>query len=568
MKNIIKKIITFLMVQFFCIVFIFTAFAKNNVANIDVDVVIKSNGSATITERWSGTFDEGTEVYKPIEDKSLNIRNFKVSKDGRDFMQSAVWDVNSSFTDKAWRYGINKTDLGVELCFGISSYGYNTYIFSYDVDPFVKGYDDYDGFNFQFVNPEMSTTPTSIMIKVRHENPNVVISTDNARIWGFGFEGQAFISSNSGAAVSSTPLNYNEYANIMMSFMKGIFAPNVKIDGSFDDLVRDVALIDSTYAETIKRDKTSDLIHKIIYGVFVLIFLSSFIIPLFRAHRRKTILKNFYNDTNYFRDTPNGGDIAMTHVLYNDFDIWKNKESNTVGAIIMKMINDKNLEPLQEKSYGFFGKEKISTSLKVGPPPTEPIVKELYNIIILAAGEDGILQENELSKYAKKNYEALTHYIESIENRGHSALNEKFCYNKILGKNLKDLNEQGQTELKEVFGLRKFLDEFTLISERSLTEGVIWENLLIYATQFGLAKKVLSELKKLYPEKLVEIQNYETTIYLSDIYFRSLYFSSLNARRAVNAARLATMAANGLGGAVSHGGGGGFSGGGHGGGTR
>ena len=84
----------------------------------------------------------------------------------------------------------------------------------------------------------------------------------------------------------------------------------------------------------------------------------------------------------------------------------------------------------------------------------------------------------------------------------------------------------------------------------------------------GLAKKVLSELKKLYPEKLVEIQNYETTIYLSDIYFRSLYFSSLNARRAVNAARLATMAANGLGGAVSHGGGGGFSGGGHGGGTR
>ena len=282
MKNIIKKIITFFIMLFSCIAIISTAFAKNNVSNIDVDVVIKSNGSATITERWAGTFDEGTEVYKPIEDKSLNILNFKVSKDGRDFMQSANWDVNASFTDKAWRYGINKTNLGVELCFGISSYGYNTYIFSYDVDPFVKGYDDYDGFNFQFVNPEMSTTPTSIMIKIRHENPNVVISTDNARIWGFGFTGEAFISSNSGAAVSSTPLTYNNYANIMMSFMKGVFAPNVKVAGSFDDLVRDVALIDSTYAETIKKDKSSNLIHTIISGLFILIFISSFIIPIFQ----------------------------------------------------------------------------------------------------------------------------------------------------------------------------------------------------------------------------------------------------------------------------------------------
>ena len=104
---------------FSCIAITSTAFAKNNVSNIDVDVVIKSNGSATITERWAGTFDEGTEVYKPIEDKSLNILNFKVSKDGRDFMQSANWDVNASFTDKAWRYGINKTNLGVELCFGM-----------------------------------------------------------------------------------------------------------------------------------------------------------------------------------------------------------------------------------------------------------------------------------------------------------------------------------------------------------------------------------------------------------------------------------------------------------------
>ena len=62
------------------------------------------------------------------------------------------------------------------------------------------------------------------------------------------------------------------------------------------------------------------------------------------------------------------------------------------------MINDKNLEPIQEKSYGFFGNEKINTSLKVGPAPNEPIMKDLYDMIIVAAGDDGVLQENELKK--------------------------------------------------------------------------------------------------------------------------------------------------------------------------
>ena len=44
--------------------------------------------------------------------------------------------------------------------------------------------------------------------------------------------------------------------------------------------------------------------------------------------------------------------------------------------------------------------------------------------------------------------------------------------------------------------------------------------------------------------------------------------STAQGRAAVNAAKMATMAAQGFGGATSIGGGGGFSGGGHGGGTR
>ena len=213
---------------------------------------------------------------------------------------------------------------------------------------------------------------------------------------------------------------------------------------------------------------------------------------IFSKIKRKSILKHFYKEGNYFRDTPNNGNIAVSHTLFNDFDIWKNKENNVIGAMIMKMINDKNLEPLRETTYGLFGNEKISTSLKVGASPSDHLIKELYDLIIVAAGEDGILQEKELSNYAKQNYEALNNFLDKILAEGHNRLNQTDCYTHINGNRLNDLTPKGISELSEVYGLRKFLDEFTLINERSLTEGIIWENLMVYATLFAHS----SELQK------------------------------------------------------------------------
>lgn len=566
-KNFISKlfIVITLLTILFATFIISPSFAKNNISKIEMDVVLKNNGSAHITENWTGFFNEGTEVYKPIDDRSITVRNLKVSKDGRDFLEVARWDVNASFDHKAWRYGIHQTDTGVELCFGISAYGENNnYTFSYDIDPVVKSYNDYDGFNFQFVNPYMATFPTSVIIRFYHENLETPITNENTRILGFGFNGETLLGENYAIAFSSIPLEDSESAIIMMRFNKGLFAPNIKVSGSFEDELQSIAFEGSTYAETLREERTSHLMGILfILACGILTFL-----PALFAILRKITLRGFYKNANYFRDTPNGGNIAMSHVLIKDFNVWSSKETNVIGAIIMKMINDKNLEPLQEKSIGFFGNEKVNTSLKIGPAPTEPIVRGLYDILIKAAGEDQILQENEVKNYLKHDYTALTNYINSLEEKGHNALNNESCYNKVLGKNLNDLTERGKKELAEVYGLRKFLDEFSLISERSLVEGVIWENLLVYATLFGLAKKVLDELKKVYPEQLTKIENYSYNYYVSHLYYQSIYTSSLQARQAINAARLAHMAASGLGGSVSFGGGGGFSGGGSGGGTR
>ena len=564
--RIIEKIISLAIILIASIFINFSALAKNNVKNISVDVVIRNNGSATITQQWQGTFNEGTEVYLPISDRDLIIKNFKVSMNGREFLSADRWDVSASFQNKSFRSGINKTENGVELCFGISNYGENVYIFSYDVDPLVKAYPDADGFNFQFVNPNMSTTPTSVALRIGMEN-GVPLSESNARIWGFGYEGDVRFADNYVVAFTTSPIDYYNYMNIMVRLNKGIISPNVKGNGTFEDL-HDIAFEDSVYKKTLEEQKNGFDLFDFIFELAFFGILIACVCAVIARIKRKNELKKFYKDVNYYRDVPNGGYIPMSHALFNDFDIWNSKESNVVGAIIMKMINDKNLEPIQEKSYGFFGREKINTSLKVGPAPQDNILKDLYDIIVRAAGSDGILQENELKEYAKDHYNALNNYMDSLLNIGKGLMNRNNCYLQIGGSTLKSLSDRGKQELAQVYGLRKFLDEFTLISERGITEGIIWENLMVYATLFGIAKKVLSELKKVYPDRIAEIDTYAHNYYISDSYFRTLYYSSLSRKRAIEAAKWAKMAADGIGGSASISGGGGFSGGGSGGGTR
>ena len=70
------------------------SYAKNHVDTMDIDVAIHQNGSATITQRGVGTFDEGTEVYLPIEDKNLIVKNLKVWTGNREYLSA---DLQRSF---------------------------------------------------------------------------------------------------------------------------------------------------------------------------------------------------------------------------------------------------------------------------------------------------------------------------------------------------------------------------------------------------------------------------------------------------------------------------------------
>ena len=532
--------------------------AKNNVSEIDISVTVRNDGSAYIVQNWRGEFNEGTENYIPINTYGIELSNFMVSDENGTYSLQNSWDVDASFEEKARKCGINETADGIELCFGISEYGENRYAIEYVVKDFIKSYTDYDGTNFMFINPNMSTFPTDGHINIVMEN-STALDENNARIWAFGYDGNIEFQNGAINAWTTQALNNDASMIVMLELDKGIIYPQTEVNESFE-VIKEIAFEGSDYGyDNIYDDEEVGIFGMIIGFLTMLIIPALIVLVIVFLVKRKKAIKKFYKETGYFRDVPNGGKIEVSHYLAQSFDV-AGEESLIIGTLILSMINKGFLEPQIDESVGFFGKVKESVNIKLVKEPDTPVELRLYNLLSASAGDDGILQEKELENYSYRHPEKINAFVDSVGKSGEKEFISLGGFTNGTGNCIKDLSDKGKSELAEIMGLKKYLEEFTLIAERGISETVIWKDYLIYATLFGIADKVLKQLEKVYPEKLPELESYNRNVIIATGYYRSMYLSS---QRAIQARRT-----SGAGGRASFGGGGGFSGGGSGGGSR
>lgn len=147
-------------------------------------------------------------------------------------------------------------------------------------------------------------------------------------------------------------------------------------------------------------------------------------------------------------------------------------------------------------------------------------------------------------------------------------VNSILCF--ILSGRYSIFSQAGLDEKEKWEALKRYMEDFSMIDEKSVPELVLWEKYLVYATAFGIADKVLKQLKIKYPEFAegnLGINDYMYLYLLSNSYMNMTFISTFN--RAVNNAYFsgvsARAATNGYsyGNSSSGGGfGGGFSGGG------
>ena len=529
--------------------------ADNHVTNIDIEVVIREDGSAVITQHWIGEFEKGTENYLPIRTGDIGISEFSVSDENGPYTFVEDWDVDWSFKKKAGKCGIVETDEGVELCFGITEYGHKEYTFSYVVTDFIKGYRDANGTNFMFINSEMSTFPTAGRIEILMED-GTKLDDSNAGIWAFGFEGRIEFQGGRVVAYTEKDLEDDNSMIVMLELEKSLLAPKKTVTDEAFAAVREEAMKDSDYGhgDNDDGDKAAAIaLVSVIFGGALAAVIGAAAYSAKVTEERKA----FANSVGFFADIPNGGDIEMTHYLARTFDVSK-EDSLIMGALMLSMMN-KNCLELRETA-DTFGTAKPVLELRLLAEPDTVPERKLFFILSAAADGTGVLREKALDDYAYKHYEEIEEFLEETKSNGREVLQNKGGFVKNPGGRIKHLTETGKSELAQVVGLKRYLEESAQMSERDIWEANLWQDYMVYATLFGVAEDVIDQLKRLYPDRLPVFETYYHHYLWCYGYYHGMHNSMDKAAQ--------DAAASGSGGSSSVGGGCGFSGGGVGGGSR
>lgn len=528
--------------------------ARPQLHDLSILVVLSKNGEAHITETRLMSIDsEGTECYIPIGNlNGSEVRDLQVTDEtGLSFTNIGDWDINQNRSWKAGKCGIVTKHNGYEVCWGLGDSGERTYTTSYTVTNLVKGYDDADGFNYMFVAQGMSPLPDHVKLTIEPED-TLHFTAENTGIWGFRYQGDINFIDYRIVAESSEPFENRSAMIIMARFNKGMFAPADIREGSFEQ-VKENAFEGSDYASSDEwtKDDTFALIALVVGFIgFPLLFLSIHLIYIWRARRK--VKKNLM----WYRDIPFDGDLQEANKAINAYKYMSADFNNLLSACILKLIDMGGISIEQQTNE----KGKTTSNFVIhemadtGNMPV--LLRQVHNIFKKAAGKDTVLEPKELKSWMKDTY-----------NQGATDTFVQILHAKTAISNYKNRLD----EVRQLFGLKKFLKEFSLLDERHVQEVSLWKDYMIYATLFGIADQVIRDMKKINPEyfNMDQVANQMADNRTLPTIYSTMHSSTTRAamNKAEREAR-ASARSSGRGGHSSWSGGGGFSGGGFGGGVR
>lgn len=533
--------------------------------DLDISVVLSDNGDAHITEvRQMEVTSKGTECYIPIGNLQNGsvVYNLAVTDEtGVEYIsEKGNWNVERTRAEKRQRCGIHYVDGGYELCWGIGDAGNRTYTTSYIVSNVVRGYQESDGFNFMFVADEMSPLPEHVTLTIAHED-TTRYDFGPVKVWGFRYRGTIDFEDGKIVAESTEPFNSDNAMIVVAEFQKGMFHPGQVSDMPFEQM-KERAFKGSDYNQ---KSSNSSGFFQTIWNNLELVFTALFVLlaaawagivnPIKIRNRRRKLLGD-EKQLLWYRGVPVRGNLKRANGIINRLQVNSNYD-NLLSAYILRMfylglIRFDTVINAKGKLVKCFRIVPMNPLPSQGNADDDNNINKLYQIFRNAAGPDQILEPKELERYMNRNARELQPWAKH--------LHEDIPVSSI-----------SQEEARQLFGLKKYLQEFTLSAERNIQEVHLWKDYLIFATLFGNAKQVMDELERLYPDykNLDHVFAEFKTEPGSYLLYNSLVNSSRSGfQSAYSWTDPSERRRSGGGGWSSIGGGGGFSGGGSGGGIR
>ncbi|MDD2238387.1 MAG: DUF2207 domain-containing protein [Bacilli bacterium] len=550
------------MKKLFLTIFLVFSFIINvdadSINSIKMDIYIDNEGNANITETWDVNISKGTEGYKPYYNLgNSDIKDFTVTDDKNNLYKFVSnWNVNGSFSNKSYKNGFNYINNGIELCWGISKYGNRIYKLNYQITNFVADLNDNQMIYWTLIPYDLSPTPNEVEIVIRSD----IKFSDDIAVWGYGnYGGTAYVDDGNIEMNNDGKLSSDEYMTILIKLPKGMFNTTNKIDQDFSYYFN-MAEKDAVKYNS-KKSSIIDIFENIFPYIIVIItiyFFKSRQNPAKRQNFKKIISKGkFPHDLSYYRDIACDKNIYYAFFLASSYKL-NQKDADFLGAVLLDWVKKGyiSIEKREEESI-FKNKEETYIKLNRYALTNKDLESKMYNYMY-SASKDGLLEAKEFEKYCKAHYKSILDWFDQVISEQKDICIEKklLIVEKKMFTNYLETNDIYE-EAKKLAGLKKFFEDFASMEDKSAIEVHLWEYYLQYAQIFGIAEKVASEFKKLYPDLITDI-NYNDIIFIN-------IFSSNSTSAAYSKASHYT---SGGGGFSSGGGGGGSFGGGGGGGFR
>ena len=537
----------------------------NSINSISMDIYIDKNGDANITETWNCYSDSGTEVYHPYYNLgNSQIINLSV-KEGSDYYSTiSNWDTSANFSDKAYKCGINYIDNGVELCWGISDYGSHTYTVNYTITNFVSTLSDAQMVYWTLIPHDFSNRIDKTYIKIYADFD----IPDTVDVWGYGnYGGTAYVYDGYIEMQSDGPLEKYEYMTILVKFPLGSFDSTNIIDNDFE-YYYDMSKEGSTAYDSSSNNYSTNFFKDVFLPIFLICFFVIIFIIIGLLIYGETTRYNFKlskeekKEAPYYRDIPCDEDIFRAYYVANKFKLFRNR-TDILGAFILRWIKS-GLVKVEKRIVGTIIKKEDSVIIfnTLGHTFSNKHEKKIFNIMYKAS-KDGILERKEFKNWCSNNYSTIFNVFDDI-----TSDEEKRCINErlisidtvksfnLLSRKEYNASDKLKEQAIQLAGFKRYLNDYTLISDREAIEVHLFEEYLIYAQMLGIAQKVAKQFKDLYPE-IIEQSSFNS---YNDFLFIYSYVNS-----GITAANTARMRAESY---SSGGGGGSFGGGGGGGGFR
>ena len=521
-----KKLLLLTFVLMSAVLFAFSASAKNQVINIDADIIINDDGSADIYQTWQCNFAQDTEVYYFFPDEGrYKIRGFVVWDEDKTYETVSDWDTSLSFIEKAGKCGILEYNDGYELCWGITEYGTKTYYVYFKIDNLVTAYKDADATYFCLFSDNVTTRPTYATVKISLANGKKLTDAGIFTDGEFISEGNCTVRRNlyeyygefeDGAFVTKTdfPMTNVDFMAFSFIFEKGLINPvnskygsaeksddkyfNKYVEDSFWEIMKEIF--------TLTPDNELGLL---LVGLLIGVGLP---VAIYYGVRigYKLYLRHLTKKPELNKNEPTFG-IVGSYLILKDFRQCETKELLTL--IILDMINIGAITPMPYDPTNPVPVKKGNVNFRVNPlsegnDPTE-LQKLFFKFLTAAAKDDKILDPYEVKvksvdyfyTIGKVMKEYTFEAAKQIDNAELKRSSEFFSGALVYRK-------AGREEFKKVLGYKEYLSQYSSHNSVNVFDYDGWENLIRYSVIFKNTDKVKTELGKVYPTAQYNISDY------------------------------------------------------------